>query len=141
MITFLLGMTLLVAQPGAVKAPAQSGAVAAQAAVSAPDFERRLDSVLGALQPLESVAATPATREVLMRVYLDQYEALEGLYGNGAGQADALTARIVAGETAFHAALQATPQDFGASMHALIAALRSARELRVTSGRRRHRPG
>src|SRR5437016_3374917 len=114
MIAFLLGVSLLATtggEPAKVQTPPT---VAAAPAARQADFITRIDGVLAALQPISTSGGTPEAREALLRVYLDRYEAFEGLYGQGSGQPEPLIARVMSGEEAFHLTLRSRPEDFAA---------------------------
>jgi FTR1 family protein len=114
-------------------AMAGTGSVSAQAAVPATasvtdtrkDFSARVSATVARLQALAGSERPEAVRQAVLRIYLDDYEAIEGLYGPGSGQANAVIAQIAAGEAAFHAALQAPDASLSASLARLTSAVQA----------------
>jgi FTR1 family protein len=129
MIAFVLSVALLATHAGPPALPQASSSVVASVPAAQADFVTRIDGVLAELQPITTSGGTPEARESLLRVYLDRYEAFEGLFGQGSGQPAALVSRVMAGEEAFHLALRSRPEDFAASVRELIARMNAVRSL------------
>jgi len=100
---------------------------ASGAAADEPGLVERLDAIRAGLAHVErSVAAgdADAARAAVLRLYLDEFEAIEGWWGQGGPHTTPeLAARVAEGETAFHAALAGAPTELPGAIERIRAAL------------------
>jgi FTR1 family protein len=99
------------------------------AAADEPGLLERLNALRAGLADVErSIAAdeNDKARAIVLRLYLDEFEPIEGWWGRGGALTTPdLAAGVAAGETAFHAALATETTDFPAAIARVRAALDS----------------
>lgn len=100
---------------------------ASSAAADEPSLVERLAAIRAGLLDVErAVTAGEAdvARAGVLRLYLDEFEAIEGWWGPGGLHATPeLAARVAAGEAAFHAALAGAPTELPPALDRLREAL------------------
>ncbi|HET6638040.1 MAG TPA: FTR1 family protein [Gemmatimonadota bacterium] len=123
-----VAVALLTSHPGLPMAAAAGldGPGSVAAASDEPGLIERLESIRGGLDEIErslSHGDREGARALALRLYLDQFETIEGWWGPGGPHATpALASRVREAEAAFHALIQAD----GAALPAAAARLRHA---------------